>query len=75
MRLFEGIFSLEEEYRDDFAEYEREINRVIGSSHMLVLCTYFLRKYNAAEIFSIIERHQFALIKREGKWEKMRNFR
>lgn len=74
LRLFEGIFSLEEEYRDDFAEYEREINRVIGNSHMLVLCAYFLSKYNAAEIFNIIERHQFALIKREGKWEKIRNF-
>lgn len=70
LRLFEGLFSLEEEYRDDFAEYEREINRVIDNSHMLVLCTYFLRKYNAAAIFNIIERHQFALIKRKGKWEK-----
>ncbi len=73
LRLFEGLYSLEEEYRDDFTEYEREINRVIGNSHMLVLCTYPLIKYNAAEIFNIIERHQFALIKREGKWEKIRN--
>lgn len=75
LRLFEGLFSLEEEYRDDFAEYEREINRVIDNSNMLVLCTYFLRKYNASEIFNIIERHQFALIKRKGKWEKIRNSR
>lgn len=73
LRLFEGLFSLEEEYRDDFAEYEREINRVIDNSHMLILCTYFFRKYNAAEIFNIIERHQFALIKRKGKWKKIRN--
>ncbi|HWQ47498.1 MAG TPA: MEDS domain-containing protein [Methanosarcina sp.] len=75
LRLFEGFFSLEEEYRDDFAEYEREINRVIGNYHMLILCTYFLRNYNSAEIFNIIERHQFSLIKREGKWEEIKNFR
>ena len=73
LRLFEGIFSLEEEYRDDFAEYEREINRLIDNSQMLVLCTYYLSRYNAAEIFNIIESHQFALIKKEGKWEKIKN--
>ncbi|WP_292391768.1 MEDS domain-containing protein [Methanosarcina sp. UBA5] len=72
LRLFEGIFSLEEEYRDDFAEYEREMNRIMGNNPMLVLCTYSLSKYNVAEIFNIIENHQFALIKREGKWEKIK---
>lgn len=73
LRLFEGIFSLEKEYRDDFAEYEREINQLIDNSQMLVLCTYYLSKYNAAEIINIIESHQFALIKKEGKWEKIKN--
>lgn len=74
LRLTEGIFSLEEEYRDDFAEYEKEIDRIIGNSQIIALCTYALNKYNASEIFNIITSHQFALVKKEGKWEKIESF-
>lgn len=74
LRLTEGIFSLEEEYRDDFVEYEKEIDRIIGNSQIIALCTYALNKYNASEIFNIITSHQFALVKKEGKWEKIESF-
>jgi hypothetical protein len=75
LRLTEDIFSLEEEYRDDFAEYEKEIDRVIGKYQIIALCTYHLNEYNAAEIIDIITNYQFALVKKEGKWEQIKSSR
>jgi PAS domain S-box-containing protein len=54
---------------DDFTEYEAEINNVIDDYKILVLCTYSLEKCGANEIIDVVATHQFALIKREGKWE------
>ncbi len=75
LRLTEDIFSLGDEYRDDFTEYEREINRVIGNYQIIALCTYPLNEYNASEIIDVITNHQFALVKKEGKWEQIKSFR
>jgi hypothetical protein len=74
LRLSESIFSLDEEYRDDFAEYEKEIDRVIGNYQIMALCTYPLNRYNTDEIFNIIINHQFSLVKKEGKWAKIKSF-
>ncbi len=73
LRLTEDIFYLEEEYRDDFAEYEKEINRVIGNSQILALCSYALNEYSAVEIINIVTSHQFALVKKEGRWIQIKN--
>lgn len=75
LRLTEGIFSLENEYRDDFVGYEREIGRIIGNYQIIALCTYPLNQYGASEIIDVITNHQFALVKMEGKWEKIKSFR
>ncbi|RPJ69371.1 MAG: hypothetical protein EHM20_16465 [Alphaproteobacteria bacterium] len=73
LRLTEDIFSLENEYWDDFMEYEKEIDRVIGHYQIMALCTYSLNEYNATKTMDIIENHQFALIKKDGKWRKLKN--
>src|SRR4030067_1060839 len=36
---------------------------------MIVICTYSLNKCGASEILDVVRNHQFAVIKREGKWE------
>jgi PAS domain-containing protein len=36
---------------------------------MLAICTYSLQKCNALEILDVVANHQFALIKRSGRWE------
>ncbi len=53
----------------DFTEYEAEINRVIGKYKMMALCTYWLDKCSASEVIDVVNNHQFALLKRLGKWE------
>ncbi len=53
----------------NFAEYEEMINNVINNYRMLVMCSYSLDKCEATELVEVSNNHQFAIIKREGKWE------
>jgi signal transduction histidine kinase len=59
---------LEQRYWKDFSDYEREINNAIGKYRMLAICTYSLDKCGTYEIIDVVRNHQFAIIKREGKW-------
>ena len=71
LRLTGNTFWLEKENWNDFVDYEKEVDRVLGNYHMIALCTYCLDKCNAKEIVDVVVNHQFALIKREGKWEQI----
>lgn len=54
---------------DDFAAYEAEINKVIGGTKLLVLCTYSLEKCGVTEILDVIKNHEFALAMNQGVWQ------
>jgi PAS domain S-box-containing protein len=69
LRLTGNTFWLEKDDWADFARYERTVNEVIGRYKMLAVCTYSLAKCGAAEIADVIANHQFALLKRRGRWE------
>jgi PAS domain S-box-containing protein len=69
LRLTGNTFWLEKKGWKGFTAYEEEINNVIGKYRMIAICTYSLDKCGAAEIMDVVVKHQFALIKREGKWE------
>ncbi|MFY1110204.1 MAG: PAS domain S-box protein [Methanosarcinaceae archaeon] len=68
-------FRLENEDWNDFADYEGQVDDVIGNYQMIALCTYPLDRCNATEIIDVVINHQFALIKREGKWEQIESSR
>lgn len=53
---------------DDFAAYEAQINNVIDSYKLLVLCTYSLEKCGSNEIIDVVATHEFAMIKQNGDW-------
>ena len=55
----------------EFCEYEKEVNESIGDTQMLALCTYPLRGTGAAEILDVTHTHQFAVARRNKKWELM----
>jgi hypothetical protein len=40
---------------------------------MLALCTYSLDKCGATEVMDVIRNHEFALVRKEGKWELVEN--
>ena len=69
LRLTGNTFWLEKSDWDDFADYEEEVNNVIGNYNMIAACTYSLEKCGASEIVDVISTHQFALVKREGRWQ------
>lgn len=54
---------------DDFAGYEAAINRVIGGTKLLVLCTYSLLKCGVVEILDVVKNHEFALAMNQGAWQ------
>lgn len=54
---------------DDFACYEAEINKVIGGTKLLVLCTYSLKKCGVSEILDVVKNHEFTLAMNQGVWQ------
>ena len=75
MRSSGDTFWLEKKDWSNFVEYEEEIDSLIGNYQMLVLCTYSLDRCNTIEIIDVTTSHQFSLIKRKGKWERIESSR
>ncbi len=69
MRVTGNTAWLERNGWKDFTEYEAEINNVIGQYKMMALCTYWLDKCGASEVIDVVHNHQFAVLKKRGKWE------
>ena len=69
LRLTGNTLWLEKKDWRKFTDYEEEVNNVIGRYRMIAVCTYSLDKCGANEIIDVVRNHQFALIKRERKWE------
>ena len=69
LRLTGNTFWLENRDWKKFTDYEAAVNNIIGQHRMLAVCTYSLDKCSASEIVDVVSNHQFALVKRQGKWE------
>lgn len=75
LRLTGNTFWLEKKDWNDFVDYEEEVDRVLGNYNIVAICTYCLDRCNASEIIDVVINHQFALIKREVKWEQIESSR
>ncbi len=73
LRLTGNTAWLEKREWENFTQYEEELNNAIGKYQMIAICTYSLDKCGASEVIDVVKNHQFALIKREGKWESIEN--
>jgi PAS domain S-box-containing protein len=73
LRLTGDTLWLEKQDGTGFTDYETAVNEVIGKSRMLALCTYSLDKCGATEVMDVIRNHEFALVRKEGKWELVEN--
>jgi PAS domain S-box-containing protein len=69
LRLTGNTFWLENRDWRAFTDYEASINGVIGSLKMLAVCTYSLDKCDGSAVIDVVKNHQFAIIKRDGKWD------
>src|SRR5665647_1760828 len=73
LRLAGNTSWLEKENRGDFVDYEKKVDAIIDKHHVIAPCLYYLDMCSTAEIIDVISNHQFALIKRKGKWERIEN--
>jgi len=64
---------LEKEGWDDFVGYEKKVDALIDKNHVIALCPYYLDMCSTAEVIDVVSNHQFALIKRKEKWERIEN--
>jgi len=69
LRLTGNTFWLEKKDWRNFTEYEKDVNNVIGKYRMMAICSYSLDKCEASEVIDVVSNHQFALIRKEGKWK------
>ena len=73
LRLIENISWLKKESRNDFGNYERGMDSIVGKHPIIALCTYSLDTCSPTDIMGIVANHQFALARKEGKWERIEN--
>ena len=73
LRLTGNTFWIEEKDWKSFVDYEETVNNVIGKYKMLAICTYSLEKCDILEILDVAKNHQFAIIRRAGRWEIIEN--
>lgn len=64
---------LEKEGWNGFIDYENKVDAVIDKHHVIALCPYHLDMCSTEEVIDVVSNHQFALVKREGKWERIEN--
>ena len=64
---------LEKEGWNEFIDYENKVDVVLDKHHVIALCPYYLDMCSTVEIIDVVSSHQFALIKRDGKWERVEN--
>jgi C4-dicarboxylate-specific signal transduction histidine kinase len=69
LRLSADTAWLERRHWKEFSDYEGEVNHAIAEQPMIALCSYPLIGSAAAEILDVTRTHQFALVRRNGRWE------
>ncbi len=74
LRLSENTSWLEKNYRGYFVDHMGKMEDTIGKYRMISLGSYFVDKYSTTEIIEVASKHQFTLIKKEEKWERIDNF-
>ena len=57
----------------EFSQYERKLDQLIDGQPILVLCSYPIAAATAAHAFEIARIHQFAMAKRDEKWELVKS--
>jgi len=69
MRVAGDMNGFGREVWEKVADYEKEVNNVIGKYQMLAICGYCIDECETSEIIEVASCHQSAIIRRKGKWE------
>jgi DNA-binding CsgD family transcriptional regulator len=71
MRSVGNTFWLDKLRWKNFAQYEARLEGIVSKLKIKLLCTYALEHSSAAMVLDVIQQHQFTLIRRRGKWERL----
>jgi DNA-binding CsgD family transcriptional regulator len=52
-----------------FGAFEQALTKSFARKAVIILCSYFVRKWGAADVFDVARTHGFAIARRHGKWE------
>jgi PAS domain S-box-containing protein len=74
LRLSLDIFLLEKNESPDFACQEAEFRKTCTSKPMLALCTYSLQKCGVADIPDVVANHEYALVRKAGRWQVLKSY-
>jgi PAS domain S-box-containing protein len=69
LRVAWNVLRVERKEWRNLTACEEEINTGIGACRMIALCAYSIERCTADEVIDVVNTHQFALTKREGRWE------
>ncbi|MFL6648570.1 MAG: MEDS domain-containing protein [Sulfurifustaceae bacterium] len=58
---------------DAFVGYESCVHGAFRSQRIIALCSYSLQNCNANDVIDVLRNHGFALIRRDGRWERIRS--
>jgi len=53
----------------ELRKFEAELDKLFPNERTIASCTYPLATIGAEEIFDVVRTHQFAIARRQGKWE------
>lgn len=53
----------------ELRKFEAELDKLFPNERTIASCTYPLSSIGADEIFDVVRTHQFAIARRQGKWE------
>lgn len=73
LRVTGNTYWLEHGDWENFSRYEADVGSIIAPRRILALCTYSLEKCGAPEILDVVANHQFALVRRGGRWESVKS--
>jgi hypothetical protein len=62
-------FWLQANHWSDFCDYEHLVNKAFEGKQITALCTFPIVAIGAAEVLEVAKAHQFAVTRRNGKWE------
>jgi len=73
LRVAGNIGWFEQKDWKSLTAYEEKINDFLPGCRMIAICSYPVSKCGVSEVIDVIENHQYALIRRDGRWELVEN--
>ena len=73
LRLTGNTYWVERSDWEGFVDYEARVSKTFHGHHILGLCSYCLGRCQPQDILDVVANHQFAVVRRAGKWQTLEN--